>query len=32
VQAGGYASVESALEHLIPRIEKVWIKRKGGKP
>jgi hypothetical protein len=32
VRAGGYASVESALEHLIPRIEKVWIKRKGGKP
>jgi len=32
VRAGGYGSVESALEHLLPRIEKQWIKRKGGKP
>lgn len=32
VRAGGYTSVESALEHLLPRIEKQWIKRKGGKP
>jgi hypothetical protein len=31
VQAGGYASVESALEHLLPRIEKLWTKQKGGK-
>jgi hypothetical protein len=32
VRAGGYASVESALKHLLPRIEKLWIKRKGDKP
>jgi hypothetical protein len=32
VRAGGYSSVESALEHLLPRIEKQWTKRKGGKP
>lgn len=31
VRAGGYASVNSALEYLLPWIEKLWIKRKGGK-
>ena len=30
VRAGGYVSVESALGHLLPRIEKQWIKRKGA--
>jgi hypothetical protein len=32
VQTGGYLSVEEALWHLVPRIEKVWIKKKGAKP
>ncbi len=32
VRAGGYVSVESALGHLLPRIEKEWMKRKGVKP
>jgi hypothetical protein len=32
VRAGGYVSVESALGHLLPRIEQQWIKRKGAKP
>ena len=32
VRAGGYTSVESALGHLLPRIEEQWIKRKGTKP
>jgi hypothetical protein len=32
VRAGGYSSVESALAHLLPRIEAQWIKKKGGKP
>lgn len=32
VRAGGYGSVVSALEHLLPRIEAQWIKHKGGKP
>mgnify|MGYP000068844946 CR=1 FL=1 len=32
VQTGGYASVEEALGHLVPRIEKVWVKKKGSKP
>jgi len=32
VRAGGYSSVESALEHLLPGIEKQWMKRKGSKP
>jgi len=31
VRAGGYASVESALDHLLPRIERVWTKQKGAK-
>ena len=29
VREGGYVSVEKAIEHLLPRIEKEWIKRKG---
>jgi hypothetical protein len=32
VRAGGYTSVESALGHLLPRIEELWTKRKGAKP
>jgi hypothetical protein len=32
VRAGGYVSVESALGHLLPRIEAQWNKRKGAKP
>jgi hypothetical protein len=32
VRAGGYVSVESALGHLLPRIEKEYVKRKGAKP
>lgn len=31
VRAGGYGSVEGALEQLLPRIEEQWTKRKGGK-
>lgn len=31
VRAGGYGSVESAIEHLLPRIEHYWIKQKGAK-
>jgi hypothetical protein len=32
VSAGGYASVDGALAHLLPRIEAQWIKKQGGKP
>lgn len=32
VRAGGYGSVEGALEHLLPRLEKEWTKKKGAKP
>ena len=32
VQTGGYVSIEEALGHLVPRIERVWIKKKGAKP
>lgn len=32
VRAGGYGSVESAIEHLLPKVKAQWIKRKGGKP
>lgn len=32
VRAGGYASVESALEQLLPKIEGQWAKQKGRKP
>lgn len=31
VREGGYASVDKAMEHLLPRIEKEWTKRKGKK-
>lgn len=31
VRAGGYASVDNALAHLLPRIEAQWTKKKGGK-
>lgn len=29
VKAGGYGSVDSAIEHLIPRIREEWKKKKG---
>ena len=32
VRAGGYGSVDGALEHLLPRLEKEWTKKKGAKP
>ena len=32
VRAGGYGSVESALEHLLPRVKAQWTKQNGGKP
>ncbi len=32
VRAGGYTSVEAAVLHLLPRIEKEWTKKKGAKP
>lgn len=32
VRAGGYVSVEGALGHLLPRIEKEYRKRMGAKP
>lgn len=32
VRTGGYTSVESALEHLLPKIEAQWKKKKGIKP
>lgn len=32
VRTGGYASVDSALSQLLPRIEEQWKKRKGSKP
>lgn len=31
VREGGYVSVDKAMEHLLPRIEKEWTKRKGKK-
>jgi acyl carrier protein len=30
VRAGGYDAIDKALHHLMPRIEKVWSKQKGG--
>lgn len=30
VRAGGYSSLNSAVEHLIGRIEKEWLKRHNG--
>jgi hypothetical protein len=32
VQTGGYVSVEEALGHLVPLIERAWMKKKGAKP
>lgn len=31
VRAGGYTSVDNAIEHLLPRLEKEWTKKKGAK-
>ena len=31
VREGGYASVDKAMGHLLPRIEREWTKRKGKK-
>ena len=31
VRAGGYGSVDEAVAHLMPRIEREWTRRKGGK-
>ncbi|MDA9474357.1 hypothetical protein XI03_07500 [Bradyrhizobium sp. CCBAU 65884] len=30
VRTGGYSSIESALGHLLPRIEAQWKKKNGG--
>jgi hypothetical protein len=30
VRTGGYKSVDAAVEHLLPRIEAEWKKRKGA--
>jgi acyl carrier protein len=30
VRAGGYRSVNEAIEHLMPRIEKEWLKNRSG--
>ena len=30
VKTGGYASIEAALDHMMPRIEKAWVKKNGG--
>lgn len=32
VRTGGYVSVESALGHLMPGLEKEWNRKKGAKP
>lgn len=32
VRAGGYTCVESALGHLLPRLENEWMKQKGVSP
>ncbi len=32
VRTGGYDSIEAALDHLVPKIERVWIRKKGPKP
>jgi hypothetical protein len=32
VRTGGYDSIEAALDHLVPRIERAWIRKKGPKP
>lgn len=31
VKTGGYDSVEEALDHIIPRVQKVWEKRRAKK-
>jgi hypothetical protein len=31
VRAGGYGSADEAVAHLMPRIEREWTRRKGGK-
>lgn len=31
VQTGGYTSIDAAIEHLLPRIEKAWNKANGVK-
>jgi hypothetical protein len=31
VRAGGYHSVNQAVAHLMPRIEREWSRRRGGK-
>ncbi len=31
VRTGGYNSIEAAMEHLIPRIERAWVHKKGSK-
>jgi hypothetical protein len=30
VRAGGYDAIDQAILHLMPRVEKVWLKRNGG--
>jgi acyl carrier protein len=30
VCSGGYNSIDKAIKHMMPRIEKVWTKQKGG--
>jgi hypothetical protein len=30
VRAGGYEAIDQAIHDLMPRIEKVWVKRNGG--
>jgi hypothetical protein len=31
VQTGGYTSIDDALEHLVPRIERAWVRKKEQK-
>lgn len=31
VRSGGYKSVQEALDHLTPRLERQWKKRNGGR-
>lgn len=30
VRTGGYASIEAAIDHLMPRLEAAWTKQKSG--
>ena len=32
VRTGGYNSIEKAIDDLLPKIERVWVKKKGSKP